>query len=309
MGTVRRAQFADRKLFVAPGGKAELQAKAWEASRPRDAARMRQLAARSQVRWFGNWDGPDEYGAVSRHLDKADALDQLAPICLYWAYRRDIDSKSAGGPSNPADYPPWIGIHARALRERGRGKKKLVLLEPDCLSMLDRLPASDQAIRITHLSEAIQELEEAGAVVYVCAGSSNWIRVPEIVRRLRLIGAHNFALNISGTQYLSDENGYGQAIRAGLGFDAGYVIDTSRNGLGPDPDIAWLNPEKRGCGRAPNLKLSQVVSPGLDGTLYVKTIGASDGEEKDRGYPPAGKWMAEKALELANLAQPPFPRV
>jgi cellulase/cellobiase CelA1 len=43
---------------------------------------------------------------------------------------------------------------------------------------------------------------------------------------------------------------YGQAIASALGV-AHFVIDTSRNGLGPDASGAWCNPAGRALGAAP----------------------------------------------------------
>lgn len=104
-----------------------------------------------------------------------------------------------------------------------------------------------------------------------------------------------------------------------------FVIDTSRNGLGPwqppagvYPDAQdWCNPPGRGLGLRPT---ADTGVPLLDAYLWVKTPGESDGEctrglgpggttvdpEWGRIDPAAGQWFPEQALELARLANPPL---
>ena len=102
-----------------------------------------------------------------------------------------------------------------------------------------------------------------------------------------------------------------------------FVVDTSRNGLGPwqppagvypDPQD-WCNPPGRGLGVRPTAATGNDL---LDAYLWVKTPGESDGE-CTRGLGPAGStvdpewgivdpragaWFDAQALELAQLASP-----
>ncbi len=102
-----------------------------------------------------------------------------------------------------------------------------------------------------------------------------------------------------------------------------FVIDTSRNGVGPwtppphpagDPQ-EWCNPPDRGLGVRPT---ANTGVPLLDAFLWVKIPGASDGqcyrwtsgpEDPVRGMvdPAAGEWFPEMALELVHNANPPLP--
>ncbi len=121
---------------------------------------------------------------------------------------------------------------------------------------------------------------------------------------------------------------YDQAFAdTGLTFDPraakNFVVDTSRNGLGPwtppadhpagDPQD-WCNPPDRGLGLRPTLSTGD---PLADALLWIKTPGESDGsctrwgpgpEDPVRGMvdPAAGVWFPEQALELARLAVPPL---
>jgi endoglucanase len=102
-----------------------------------------------------------------------------------------------------------------------------------------------------------------------------------------------------------------------------FVIDTSRNGLGPwDPTTSeveypgdaedWCNPPGRGLGARPTL---DVDDPLVAGYLWIKVPGESDGlcyrglggpldPERGMADPDAGQWFAEQAHELIELAVP-----
>ena len=82
-------------------------------------------------------------------------------------------------------------------------------------------------------------------------------------------------------------------IRAIIGDEARFVIDTSRNGLGPTDDSEWCNPQGRANGRRPSLN---VAREGLDARLWIKTPGRSDGY--CNGGPEAGDWWPEYARGL-----------
>jgi len=103
-----------------------------------------------------------------------------------------------------------------------------------------------------------------------------------------------------------------------------FVLDTSRNGVGPwappaypDPQD-WCNPPDRGLGLTPT---ADTGNPLLDAYLWVKIPGESDGEctrglgptgetvDPEWGLidPPAGVWFPEMALDLAQNANPALP--
>jgi endoglucanase len=104
-----------------------------------------------------------------------------------------------------------------------------------------------------------------------------------------------------------------------------FVVDTSRNGIGPwqfaargypNAGVAqdWCNPPGRGLGTRPT------ASPGfdlVDAYLWIKTPGESDGSctrgtsgpaDPEWGLtdPAAGAWFPQQALQLAQLASPPL---
>ncbi len=104
-----------------------------------------------------------------------------------------------------------------------------------------------------------------------------------------------------------------------------FVIDTSRNGVGPWPGTSdhpasdaatqdWCNPPDRGLGYRPT---ANTGVPLVDAYLWVKIPGESDGQcyrwtsgplDPARGVqdPAAGQWFTNMALELAKNATPPL---
>ncbi len=102
-----------------------------------------------------------------------------------------------------------------------------------------------------------------------------------------------------------------------------FVIDTSRNGLGPWSPPShpagdaqdWCNPPDRGLGIQPTADTGVAL---VDAYLWIKIPGASDGQcyrwstgptDPVRGIldPAAGQWFGDMALELAHFANPTFP--
>lgn len=103
-----------------------------------------------------------------------------------------------------------------------------------------------------------------------------------------------------------------------------FVIDTSRNGVGPwqppaehpagDPQD-WCNPPDRGLGLRPTANTGKAL---VDAYLWIKIPGESDGQcfrwtggpldpVRNMQDPAAGQWFPQMALELAHNANPALP--
>jgi endoglucanase len=124
------------------------------------------------------------------------------------------------------------------------------------------------------------------------------------------------SLNTSGINLRYD------TMLGGVEATTHFVVDTSRNGLGPwqppaypDPQD-WCNPPGRAVGLAPTLNTGP---PLVDAYLWIKIPGESDGE-CTRGLGPAGEtvdpewgiidpaagdWFPAMALQLARNATTP----
>ena len=87
---------------------------------------------------------------------------------------------------------------------------------------------------------------------------------------------------------------YGKQLSAAVGGKH-FVIDTSRNGLGPA--TTWCNPSGEALGARPNAATGQTR---VDAYLWVKRPGESDGT--CNGGPAAGTFWADYALGLAQRA-------
>lgn len=129
-------------------------------------------------------------------------------------------------------------------------------------------------------------------------------------------GNADLALNTDGvdSRYASTLGGVEPSTR--------FVIDTSRNGLGPwdypegvyPAHEDWCNPPDRGLGLRPSTETGAAL---VDAYLWIKVPGESDGKcyrgtagplDPERGMedPAAGQWFVEQARELVALANPPI---
>jgi endoglucanase len=283
------------RWYVDPDSRAARQAAAWEASRPADAAQMEKIASSPQADWFGDWSG-DVQAAVAARVGTIRAAGGMPILVTYDIPLRDCGSYSAGGAASPAAYRSWIRSFAAGIG----GAPAVVILEPDALAGLDCLSASQQTTRYSLLHDAVSVLAaHPGVLVYLDAGHSAWQPAGVMADRLRRAGvgsAAGFALNVSNFQRTGDEVTYGMGISSRVGGKH-FVIDTSRNGLGPAPGGQWCNPSGRALGEKPTAVTGHA---GVDAYLWIKHPGESDGT--CNGGPPAGTWWSSYALGLAERA-------
>jgi endoglucanase len=286
--------FAGATFYVDSDSNASRQAEKWRATRPADAAAMQRIAATPQADWFGDWIrriGP----AVNARVSRIVAAGHLPVFVAYNIPHRDCGGYSAGGARNAAAYSDWIRGFARGLGHR----RAAVVLEPDALAGIDCLSAKQERRRLKMLQDAVGVLGRAGASVYIDAGHSGWKPAGVMARRLRAAGvehARGFALNVSNFRTTETEVDYGARIGRAL-RGKHFVIDTSRNGLGPAPNAQWCNPPGRALGPAAT---AATADPLADAYFWIKPPGESDGS--CRGAPPAGDWFPEYALGLAQRA-------
>jgi len=223
-------------------------------------------------------------------------------IVAYDIPERDCAGRySAGGASTPAAYRAWIAQLAAGIGAH----RAVVVLEPDALpDMLSGcLSASAARTRLALLRYAIATLRrDSAALVYLDAGNPDWIEPPRrLIGPMRAAGiarANGFALNVANFQATAANVVYGEELSRLLG-GAHFVIDTSRNGNGPDTNPAdapdWCNPPGRALGHEPSTSTGR---PRLDAYLWVKQPGESDGTCRP-GAPRAGGFWTQYALALA----------
>ena len=286
---------ADATLYVDPNSRARLTANSWLTTRPADAAQMEKIAAHAQSKWFGNWNS-DIRADVDRAVSNAATAGAVPVLVAYNIPMRDCGSYSAGGAASADAYRTWVGNFAAGIGAR----RAIVILEPDALAGMECLTAANQQLRTDLLAYAVNVLRaQGGAAVYLDAGHSRWQSAATIAARLNAAGianANGFSLNVSNFQYTAEQITYGDAVSSLVG-DKHYVIDTSRNGLGPASDNQWCNPAGRAIGERPTVATG---AERADAFLWVKIAGDSDGS--CNGNPAAGTWMPEYALGLAQRA-------
>ena len=290
-----RNPLADARLFVFPNSHAQKTADSWRVTRPADAALMDRIAGQPQAEWFGDWN-TDVLTDVSAAVTKAATAGAAPVLVAYDIPLRDCGSYSAGGAASSDAYRAWISAFARGIGDR----RAVVILEPDALAGVDCLTPAQSAERNSLISFAIQQLKaQAATSVYVDAGNSAWHTPATIASRLTNAGialADGFSLNVSNFLFAADEVRFGAAVSNRVG-NKHYVIDTSRNGLGPTADYQWCNPEGRALGALPTTKTGIAR---VDAFLWIKLPGESDGA--CNGYPSSGTWLPEYALGLAQRA-------
>jgi endoglucanase len=285
---------AGARFWVDPSSDARHTADAWRASRPADAAQLDKVASQSQARWFGDWNSTSEIASeVDRAATMMIASGAMPVFVVYNIPQRDCGSYSANSMS-PAAYREWIAALASGLR----GRRAVVILEPDGLAETGCLTASAFATRLELLRFAVATLGATGGLVYLDAGQPGWHSPATMAQRLTdagIAGAQGFALNVANFVSTPENVAYGAQISALVG-GRHFVIDTGRNGAGSNGQ--WCNPTGRALGDRPTTATS---SPLVDAYLWIKTPGESDGA--CNGAPASGVWMPEYALGLAQRAK------
>jgi endoglucanase len=295
VGSTAGWPFAGRRFYVEPDSAARRQAGAWRATRPADAAQMDKIAAQPQGVWLGGWE-QDITAAVRTRVDAAQAAGAVPVLVAYNIPQRDCGLYSAGGAGSAEAYRAWIRGFAAGIGNRAAA----VVLEPDALAGIDCLGDADRRRRLELLRDAVGVLTaQPGVSVYLDGGHAAWQPAGGMAARLDAAGvadAQGFALNTSAFGRSADNAAYGAQVAALTGGKH-FVIDTSRNGLGPAPDGDWCNPPGRALGLRPTAATG--VSR-QDANLWIKRPGESDGP--CHGGPAAGTWWPDYALGLAQRA-------
>lgn len=283
------------RFYLNPNSDAKRQADAWRASRPADARTIEKIAGQGESFWMGGWNA-DVKKDVANLVAAAEGQGAVPVFVAYNIPSRDCGSYSAGGVNSPDAYRTWI----RQMADGIGGHKAVVILEPDALASMECLSSDQKEARMQLLADAVSVMKAKGNVaVYLDAGHSAWQPVAEMANRLRRSGiekANGFALNISNFRWDSESIAYGEKISQETGGKH-FVIDSSRNGQGPDPSGEWCNPWGRGLGKAPTTATGNAL---VDAYLWVKGPGGSDGS--CNGAPSAGLWYPDYALSLAQRA-------
>ena len=286
-------------FYVDPGGHAVQQVKAWkQAGDTKDAQALKPIADQPTAVWFGADKGDPRTAAAE--LTKRAAAAKAVPIfTIYNLPQRDCGQYSSGGAPSVESYQGWLW----ALGQGIGTNRAVVILEPDAIAqaLVGCGGSASAGQRYQLLASAVGTLraEAPQARVYIDAGNPNWINdldaLADALRQSGVAQAAGFALNTSNFVSTKDNETYGGRLSQLLG-GAHFVVDTSRNGAGPDASNNWCNPPGRALGERPT---TNAKNPLVDALLWVKQPGDSDGTCVP-GAPKAGEWWASYALDLVR---------
>lgn len=282
-------------FFIPSNSPLKNQASAWRTSRPNEARLLEKLASQPLSVWLGGWN-PDVKSDVERTISEAGQKGQVPVFVLYNIPERDCGNYSSGGMGKVEDYLKWVG----QIAEGAKAQKAIFIVEPDALALTDCLSSENKLLRFQALKKTVELLKtQTKGVVYLDAGHSGWINDADMTERLKQAGiaaADGFALNVSNYKTTTDNINYGTLISNSI-EGKHFVIDTSRNGQGPNWNLEWCNPSGRGVGAKPTNTTGNRL---VDAFLWVKDPGSSDGY--CNGGPSAGTFWPENALGLSERA-------
>jgi endoglucanase len=247
-----------------------------------------------QAKWFGDWN-TDVQASVDKYVTAVAAAGATPVMVAYNIPNRDCGQYSSGGAAGEAAYRDWIRRFALGIARR----PAIVVLEPDALGHLSQCGTdAEKQQRVFLLWDAVQVLKADPLTrVYIDVGHSRWLSPAVAADRLAQAGvadADGFATNVSNFNPTANEVAYGDGISSLLGGKH-FVVDTSRNGLGPAS--TWCNPSGQALGKRPT---TATGSANVDAFLWIKHPGQSDGT--CNGGPAAGTWWPDYALGLAQRA-------
>jgi endoglucanase len=267
----------------------------------RDREALVFLAGQPNAVWFGDWTPTATLSArVAKVVSDANAVGQVPVLVVYNIPLRDCGGPSGGGAPDSVAYRAWVDAFVAGLA----GGRSVVIIEPDATAHLSCVPAARRTERLALLRYATGRLgRTAGVTAYLDGGSARWVPPRLMAPRLRDAGVQSvrgFSVNVARFNTTRDELAYAEVVSSLLG-GANYVVDTSRNGLGPvsaatDP-LHWCNPPGRALGPLP--RSDRLAGAHADAYLWVKTLGLSDGDCRP-GEPKAGTWWPEYAIGLVH---------
>lgn len=261
------------------------------------------IASTPTATWLNGAAGDADYARWIE--DRAVSAGAVPQFVLYAIPGRDCGGYSTGGAGSPSNYRAWVSSFAAAIGSR----PAIVILEPDAISFCNN-DAKVRALRTDLLTYAAKTLHDRApnTAAYLHAGSGQ-LSYAYAVSALRDSGIRylrGFAMNVSSIAATSVQIAFGDALVSKLAA-AGvpgrhYVVDTSRNGVGSQPNpgarYASCNNMRAALGSRPT---TRTASSAADAYLWIKPPGSSDGTCHS-GDPRAGAWFPAMAQALVRNA-------
>ncbi|WP_037378689.1 glycoside hydrolase family 6 protein [Serratia sp. M24T3] len=270
---------------------------------PRQAVIQQSIANVPMARWFtGSLRDKDNLSQqVSSYVSAAVKKHQVPLMVAYNIPHRDCSGvASAGGAATPESYRQWVNEFANGVK----GRKAVIVLEPDSLGDIGCLDKEQQSVRLGLLKYAVDTFNSKApaAQLYLDAGNARWkpaAVMAEYLDNAGLKNAKGFALNVSNSYSTPESISYADRINIILLKNYGYkktiLIDTSRNGQAAKAG-EWCNAAGPKLG-IPTQQLSANIF-----AAWIKVPGNSDGDYSPKadchGGPKAGVFSADLAMRL-----------
>ncbi len=128
----------------------------------------------------------------------------------------------------------------------------------------------------------MRRLSAAGQSVYLDAGHAAWKSTGDTAERLLAAGiadAEGFAVNVSNRQTTAASTAWGRELSDLVGHRP-FVVDVSRNGIGPPPDgrTGTTSGATRRTRPSASRRPPAPACRGVDALLWIKRPGESDGK-------------------------------
>lgn len=249
------------------------------------------IGSKPIARWFGN---ESSGSTIASYVGAADGQNRLPVLVAYNIPGRDAcGGHSGGGAGSVGAYRTWIATFAAAIGT----KPAVVVIEPDALGDFACMSQTQIDERLGMLRYATEQFQAKApnTYVYMDGGNAGWVAPATMASRLNAAGVRNirgFSVNVSNYYTTNSSVNYANSVNSALGYAAKFVIDTSRNGNGPNGQ--WCNPSGRKLG------VPAQVGGGAELLLWVKTPGNSDGQCGIAPTVPAGQFSPDLAVRLID---------
>ena len=244
--------------------------------------------------WFGQRSGKPIKNLTKRMNRLFNRAGDCLPVLVcYNLPNRDMGHYSKGGAKSKDNYLVWLESIAQAIGDR----EIIVIFEPDAIPHCTQLDKDDAEQRLSLIKNALWVLvERCKARVYIDVGHSNWLDPETAGKLLDKVGnkfVRGFSVNVSNFRTTHESMAWSKRVAEYTKYKH-FVIDTSRNGVGPYGND-WCNPPGRALGIPPTTDTREEL---CDALLWIKVPGESDG--KANGGPRAGRFWPEYANDLVE---------
>ncbi len=286
------------KWYADPDSPVAKKANEWRNSRPGDASLLDVVAKQQSV----DWVVAAQSNFLRQYIDQRINLFANAggiPILAIYNVPK-LNCGEGNGAANGDAYRAWIDQIASIIGQR----KVILMVEPDGLTVTDCLSGAALSERYALIAYAVRTFKaNPNASVYIDGGEDDRLTVNQIVSVLQqsnVAQADGFFLNATVYRYTSTTVAYGLKISNALGGKH-FVVDTSRNGLGPGND-GYCNSRGRALGVAPT---TQAGEPVIDAFVWIKRVWESD-DSCHAGEPGGGQLYFDYTLGLVQRSLQPF---